>query len=139
MCANQQSFVTLPDPSSLSDGAIYIVPTVLGDPAGLSFCVAWNHDREEAKSVADKEETWQFAAVNRDPKRQQTDVMKELSLTPSTVGTVVRKRRAVEANALILYSKTKEAREAMRSQARNCFRDSSNNIAILVMLRRYSC
>lgn len=50
--------------------------------------------------------------MNRDLKRKQADIAKELELFLLTVCMMVGKRRAVEANALIFYGKTKKAREA---------------------------
>lgn len=97
--------------SSPRDSDICIVPLILGAPTGSSFCTARNHDWEEVKPIVNKRET-DFTVVNQDPKLKRADIEKKLWFTPSTTSTVVGKRKAVEGNALIFDSKTKEAREA---------------------------
>lgn len=74
--------------SSLLDGTIYIVLVVLGAPAALPFYIARNYHQEEAQLVFDKRETWAPLSI---------------------VSTAVRKRKAVEPNALAFDCNTKEA------------------------------
>lgn len=81
-----------PPCSSLYDSAICIVLLVLGIPAGLPFCIAQNHDREAAKFIVDKRETWDFTAVNRDLKPKWADIAKKLRLSLLTADTVVLKK-----------------------------------------------
>lgn len=45
-------------------------------------------------------------------KKKQADITKELGLSSLTISTVVGKTKAVEANTIIFYSKTKEGRGA---------------------------
>lgn len=111
---------------------------VLSTSAGFPFCIAQNHNPEQVKPIVDKRETWDFAALNRDPKRKRADIVKELWFSPPTVCMVFGKRRRAEADSLIVDSKTREAwEESMWTCALNFFRGSNNSIAALDMLRRY--
>lgn len=94
--------------SSICNLTIRIMPLVLGAMACLPFYITQNHGWTEAKPIADKQETLDFAAVNWCPEQKQADIAKELWLSPSTVSTVVGRKKAVKAKVLIFNGKTKK-------------------------------
>lgn len=127
--ANRQIFVTLLL-FSFCGSAVCIMLLALGALGGLPLCVPQNHGCKEVKAVVDKQETQDFAAVDRDPKRKRADIAKELNLSLSTASTVVGKRKLAYINILILLIE-----QSKQTWIPRCFCGSNNTTAALDIIQ----